>query len=61
MNSFHDSDTIHLPVAIELQIRRHLVAVLDLLGPRCSRCSRRLYAPASVRLGVGPVCRRRSL
>ncbi len=62
MNSyFHDSDTIHLPAFTELQIRRHGDAILDVLGPRCRRCHYPLHAPESVRLGIGPKCRRRAL
>lgn len=52
------SADVLLPADIDLAIRRHIEAIADLLRPRCSRCSHPLTAPESIRLGMGPDCRR---
>ena len=43
---------------LQTAIYRHAREILDLLGPRCDRCGRPLFADESIRRGIGPVCRR---
>ena len=56
-----DVDGDLLPSNVDLQVRRLVEQILNLLRPRCSRCSRPLSAPESVRRGLGPDCCRKAV
>ena len=57
----HKASRMDLPSGVDLAIRRHVEAVLDLLRPRCDRCSRPLSDPVSVARGLGHVCASRAV